>query len=899
MEFSNNRKRSQGDTNPISGTCKGQSAGGHGSLSTSDYISMNEINPNVSSENLLSPNTLDTFSPEISPSFSDGCTQDLSCDYVRKSRTYDCVMDSSPESLISPVNREQAWTPEMCHHSRLVNSASFPSFGTTHGLLREYQDPSANNREIIDYRNLTPQVPFVPSIAKSIPKKRIFLRKPKKAIKDLFVHKKPNREKAMTPCTPSREYGQTTKQTRRSSRCRESRACRKTHDTFSDSSSDDCANVCEDAVSLKSFGSQAGCGEIFADEEYLVSLEGMPKRKTGRGTSETLKQSPAAFQGGMEQLASPAHPEVLDLFGMWEAINRTVLLSQSSSQESNKTSTPISISSSSNEIAYDVENVLNKNMTEQENNLSHTLTLKSENQESTSDEGYCDCLSTEDHTGQSLTPIFTRKIPRDTYSGDALYELFYDPSEAEMTPIFDDELDLPSSIVELPSPDLPLSMYSFHIGSEENLAPPLSVDLISQDFLQSNWVGKDCLLKLCDTEISLAMGIVNWMKHRTLNSKKAELGSPGISTGTNGDVCQEEMFQTTDLTNVLSKTGVRASCSRDNIADLKLSKPCQVDGHFSVDTVQHQAGVVTTPESQPRTPTSHVCFRIFNINSPSTPSKDWESPAGCSPGSGTSSLFVLAINKESLCGSCKASLKHGAKELHLCHSCTSFIEQIKTSKLWPPANLYQARFAGSPQASLPSPSSSCGIASDISILSLVEQCANQMSSLKLNQYHHPSDQETRPVANQSSDTYQRKDHTRKCVKSKPKKKSNVTRKVSDKTHVKSSFSHVECRPSLMELEELTNNGSQNVVLETYKRPRDLQTNPFMDTDTSQASRPTSLPLTSATSSHFYKKEHHNAIKDKTHERSRRDRKLPGSRAVLSDSVTSEEKKMRQRFRTKK
>lgn len=907
MELMSNQKRSQGDKSPKTETSRSQCAGGHSSSDGSSvYLTLTENHPNVSSESSLSPHPLDVPSPEISPSLSDGWTQDISCDYVKKSRTHDCVMGITPDNSVSPENGDQAWTPAMCHHSRLVNSASFPGFGATHWLLHENQNTSASNREIIDYRNLTPQVPFVPSIAKSIPKKRIFLRKPKKAIKDLFIHKKHNSEKATSPCTPCREYGPTTTTTtkkKKSSRCRESRTSRKMNDTLSDSSSEGCSNVCEDAVSLKSFGSQAGCGEIFADEEYLVSLEGMPKLKTNRDIGETPKRSPVAFQGGLEQLASPAHPEVLDLFGMWETINRTVLFSQSSSQETNTSSTPISISLSSNKTAYPIENVTSKNTTEQENSLNHTMTPKSENQESTSDEGYFDCISTEDHSGQSLTPIFSRKFPRDTYSGDALYELFYDPSEAEMTPIFDDEMDLPSTVIGQPSPDLPLSMYSFHIGSEENLAPPLSVDLISQDFLQSNWVGKDCLLKLCDTEISMAMGIVNWMKHRTIKVNQAELGTPGIRTGDNGDVCQEEKVQTTDLGHAPNKAVLRTAHSRENITDLKLSRPCQGDvGHLSVDTVKHHTGVVTTPESQPRTPSSHVCFRIFNINSPSTPNKDLESPIGRSPGSGTGSLFVLAINKESLCESCKGSLKCGAKELHLCHSCTSFIEQIKTSELWPHADLYQAKLAGSPQALLPSPSSSCGIASDISILSLVEQCANQMSSLKLNQRQHLSDRETRAITNQGSDNYPRKDRTRKYVK--PKKKGNVTGKVGDNTNVKDSFNHVACSPSLLEMKRLglvTTLGSDNLVLETYKSPCYLQTNPIKDTDVSQASRPTSLPLTSATSSRFSKKEQRNAIKvkEKTCERLRRDRKPAVTGDGSSDSVTSEEKKMERRCRMKK
>ncbi|GAA6082970.1 uncharacterized protein amer3 [Tachysurus ichikawai] len=874
MEVSNKQKQSQLDKSPKTETSIDQYTGGHDSSHTSGHVTVSESNLNMSSENLLSPNTLDIPSPEIGPSLSDGWT------HVKKSRTHDCVMQIRPDIPVSPENRDQAWAPSVCHHARLVNSVSLPGFGATHQFLHKNQNTPANNRDIIDYHNLTPQVPFVPSIVKSIPKKRIVLRKPKKTIKDLFVYKKQNSEKA-SPCPPCHDCRPTKKETKKSMKCRESRTSHKMYDIHSDSSSEGCANVSEDALSLKSFGSQAGCGEIFADEEYLVSLEGMPKLKTNRDISETPKRSLVAFQGGMEQLASPSHTEVVE---MWDTINGTVLFNQSSDKETITTSTPIFPKSpSSNKTVY--PNVTSTNMTE-----NQTVTPKSENQESTSDEGYCDGVS--GHTGQSLTPVFSRKFPRDTYSGDALYELFYDHSEAEISPVFDDEMD-PSSIIGLPSPDLPLSMYSFHIGSEENLAPPLSVDFISHDFLQSNWVGKDCLLKLCDTEISLAMGIVNWMKYKAIHGNQTDFGTPVISTGSNRDVFHKEEVQT-QLGKVQSKAVRRTAHGRGNKTDLKLSKPFQVDAeHLSSDTMKLQAGVVTTPEIQTRTPTSHVCFRIFNINSTSTPNMDTESPVRHSPDSGTSSLFVLAIKKESLCESCKLSLKHGAKELHLCNSCTSFIEQIKTSELWPRANLYQAKLTGSPQALLPSPSSSCGIASDISILSLVEQCANQMSSLN---FSDPSVHETRAITNQGSDNYPRKDHTMKYVKSKPKKKGNVSGKVCDNTNVADSFSHVACKPSRM-----TDNKSDRSGLKTYKNRCVLQNNSSKVTDVSQASRPTSLPLTSATSSYFSKKEHCNTIKvkEKTCERLRRDRRPPVTRDGLSDCVTLEEKKMERRCRIKK
>ncbi|XP_017537969.2 uncharacterized protein amer3 [Pygocentrus nattereri] len=903
MELPKTQKQPQGGrsspkTDPEKGEIHGSQ--GHGPLMAPDHGTATLNNANVSRESLSIPDTLDMPPEELSTS-TESSTQ--ACSSVKKSRTHDCVI----ESAISPGYRDGAWTPTMYHPHRLVNSASFAGFGSTHMVLRENQNTSGSNREIIDYRNLTPQVPFVPSIAKSIPKKRIFLRKPKKTIKEFFVHKKHSGEKAMSPCV-SREHGPTSKRTKKPSRRRD--RTRTSQDSLSDSSSECCANVCEDAASLKSFGSQAGCGEIFADEEYFVSLEGTLKLETA---SETPRRSPvgAAFQGGKEQLASPAQPEVLDLFGMWETFNKTILFGA----DSNATSTPACLSPSTNKTANSLEDpsISGRSSEVKITELNANLeTPKSENQESTSDEGYCDYVSNEDHTRSSLTPVHSRKFPRDTYSGDALYELFYDPSEAEMTPIFDDEMDLTQSIIGQSS-DLPLSMYSFHVGAEENLAPPLAVDLISHELLQSNWAGRDCLLKLCDTEISLAMGIVNWLKQKTCKGSPAELGSPETTCGDNRDVCLEDKAQSTGLLNVPRGRALAANSREDILTDFKPRDSCQLDvGNLLVDTVKQHSGVVstiTTPESQPRTPTSHVCFRIFNINSPLTPTRDLQSPMAHSPGSGTSSLFVLAINKESLCESCKASLKHGAKELHLCHSCTSFIEQIKTSELWAHASLQQSKPAGTPQSVkgglLPSPSSSYGVASDISILSLVEQCTSQVSSLRINKYQNLSDYERRAITEPVTDAQPKKDHARKYLKTKHKKKAKTAAKgglhVSKCAHVKNGFNHEIHSPSVLEAEGLglvTTNDSDDLVLETYKSPCYLQTNPLHDTDVSQGSRPMSLPLSSNDWSEISRKEHHK-VKEKPHERSQRHRKPVPNRDGPFDSAFTEETKVERKRRMKK
>ncbi|XP_050951780.1 uncharacterized protein amer3 [Labeo rohita] len=862
----------------------------HKSQTTTNNGFVNTHSTDESTSSLPVPDTLDILSPGVSDTLSEGHRRLRGS--FRRSRTHDCVRGTGQQQAESPGYKDGTnWR----HHHKLVTSVSFSGFEAPLRLLRENRDTSGSSHEIIDYRNLTPQVPFVPCIAKSIPKKRISLRKPRKAIKDLFVHKRHKHEKAMSPSSPCCVAGEnvsTLKRTRKTVRHRErTTAGRRFNDelseTPSDSSSECCANVCEDAASLKSFGSQAGCGEIFADD--LVSPEGVLSPERNKVACEPLRQSPttAGFQGGKECLASPAHAEVLDMFGLWETLNRTVALGQSSKEtgHATKSTTPIAKSPSttkSEDVAANTPQPVESEIREFNTDV---ITPKSDNQGNTSDEGYCDYVSPsfEDHSRSSLTPVLSNKFPRDTYSGDALYELFCDPSEAEITPIFDDELDLKDSIVGQCS-DLPLSMYSFHVGAEENLAPPLAQDFVGQELLQSKWMGKDCLLKLCDTEISMAMGIVNWLKHRTDKSNPTELRSSKMISEETRDVCLRCKPQSAK---VRKPKGARTVNGRGDTVGVVPSK-------YNANTVM---STLASPESQPRTPMSGVCFRIFNIESPTTPGGDLQSPVVSSPGSGTRSLFVLAINKDSLCESCKSSLKNGAKDLHLCRSCMSLIEHIKTSDLWAHASL--PRTTQTPQPitrDLLSPASTCGIRSDISIASLVEQCASQLSSLKINFTQAHSSCEIKDVLVPEQGAKRSKEHSQKYVKSKHKKRPVAT--------TERGLHARRRKSSVLETEGLVPTSiSDDLVLETYD-PCDVESG---EADASQATRPTSLPLMASASSDFLCREDHhihhlNKMEEgnssKKKHRLRHHRKSAGN-SEGSSGVFQGDRKVERRSRMKK
>ncbi len=863
---------------------------------------VNTHSADESPSSLPVPDALDILSPGVCDTLSEGHRP------FRRSRTHDCVRETGQQQAERPGYKDGT---NWCHHHKLVTSVSFSGFEAPLRLLRENRETSGSSHEIIDYRNLTPQVPFVPCIAKSIPKKRISLRKPRKAIKDLFVHKRHKHEKAMSPSMPCLVVGENVpslKRTRKTVRHRErttagSRFNDELRETPSDSSSEYCAHFCEDAASLKSFGSQAGCGEIFADD--LVSPEGVLSLERHKDACEYPKQSPttAGFQGGTECLASPAHAEVLDMFGLWETLNRTLLSGQSSKApgHATKSTTPITKSPSTTKSEDVTANTPQPVESEIREFNTDVITPKSDNQGNTSDEGYCDYVSPgfEDHSRSSLTSGHSSKFPSDTYSGDALYELFCDPSEAEITPIFDDELDLTDSIVGQCS-DLPLSMYSFHVGAEENLAPSLAQDFVGQEHLQSKWMGKDCLLKLCDTEISMAMGIVNWLKHRTEKSNPTDLRSSTISSKDAKDVC---LRCETQPGRVRKPTkGAKIVNDKGDTVNFKESCQKSVDVLPSKYDVNTLMSTLASPESQPRTPMSGVCFRIFNIDSPMTPGGDLQSPVVSSPGSGTRSLFVLAINKDSLCESCKNSLKNGAKQMHLCRSCMSLIEHIKTSDLWAHSLPRSTPTPLPITRDLLSPASTCGIRSDISISSLVNQCASQLSSLKINSTQAHSSCEIKDALVLEQGAKWNKEQSKKYMKSKHKKRPVATteRGLHARHRLRRSSFSEDMKPSLLETEGLvTTNASEDLVLETYD-PCDVESG---DADGSQATRPTSLPLmASASSDCFCREDHHNKVEEGNPSQKKHSLRHHMKSAVNNEgpcSVFPGDRKVERRYRMKK
>ncbi|XP_050164536.1 APC membrane recruitment protein 3 [Myiozetetes cayanensis] len=468
---------------------------------------------------------------------------------VRKSKTHECVAEADKAEHRSPSSRacEEGFSGKP--KGRLVNSISFSGVSSSSSKKECVVSPSqsACSSQMIDYRNFVPQMPFVPAVAKTIPRKRISLKRSKKGLRDIF-HIRKNKPDSLTFLV-EKDKNLSSPGCKSELSGRLAKYLFKTGETFaadclsqdcsdselqSDSSYDCCTALCEDVASLKSFDSLTGCGEIFADESSAhLELENSKDLLLRRSKH---KDSPAmgSFQGGVEQLASPGQNETVEFAKFWDNINKSVRLHQSAlfekkllkvpGSDTEKIKSQAAISVTSPQVSPDKEGDNSKDSS------TETETPKSENQESTStsDEGYYDSFSPgqDDELKEAQTPGVPGRFPRDSYSGDALYELFYDPNEVKINPVLDDDLCASETVSEQ-AIEIPLSIYSFHVGAEENMASQPTLDIISQGFFHSSWKGKECLLKLCDTELSLTMGIINWLrKHSGLVSSPDSLQSP-------------------------------------------------------------------------------------------------------------------------------------------------------------------------------------------------------------------------------------------------------------------------------------------------------------------------------------------------------------------------------------
>ncbi|XP_041125897.1 uncharacterized protein LOC121326627 [Polyodon spathula] len=884
------------------------------------------------------------------------------CRSVRKSKTHDCVMGMGQHRRHGTTNDERV-TSSVRRRGRLISSISFSGFGIAQNsygrLLQENGSTPNYGRQIIDYRNFAPQVPFVPSIAKSIPKKRISLRKPKKGFRDLFSMKRHRHEKTMSPGISEKES--TLEGLRRRSKHWERVAGNATLQEFSgsdpllDSTYDYCSTFSEDVASVKSFDSQMGCGEIFADEEHHVHLEIARQKDPDKDRCEPRKPSRVveSFQGGVEQLASPAQTEVIDFLGLWESVRNTGLLKQEASTDSTMLHTPSLPPTPASE--HQINSPYDLQSSPEDTASAVIIMPKSDIQESisTSDEGYYDSFSPgkEENSKESITPCTSNRFPRDSYSGDALYELFYDADEPGMSPIFDDGTSVSESILGQ-SIDLPLSMYSFHVGAEENLAPPSALDVISQEVLQSNWKGKECLLKLCDTEISLAMGIMNWLKQKTDKVSSSELTQIG-SEEQKSNECHNTMGafpEISQITNIEAWNDTMDSTKTEEESMFNQERspaPDVVPTTLVEASLESVLSELDITRGHTETKTKFIINNSLNIleaDGYQAHSLNREvKKTASSPGAGANGIIIFAIDKESLCETCRKSVKHNSHEMHLCASCLSLIDHIKCTELLNntsnnvreslPVDL-RGNHPSLPLGVCESPMSPAKEAGDINITHLLEQCVSQVSSLKINSSSCKESEGKNPFFlsfGEESDVHEEKDLGAKKNKDviqnflKPKKhcSNDADRKSScanwtglhdgdpdvniiENTTSPSTtiFQSSPQEQKHLEIGLVTTNSLNELILETHLSPclsNSVSAN-LESENASQPLRPTYLPLSNSAYSEFASNltlDLDQARVAKQYDKPRRHRKSLFSRDGPFGYALSDEKKEDRKRRMKK
>ncbi|XP_051824068.1 APC membrane recruitment protein 1 [Antechinus flavipes] len=185
-----------------------------------------------------------------------------------------------------------------------------------------------------------------------------------------------------------------------------------------------------DVTSLKSFDSLTGCGDIIAEQdvdsisESVVSAERGPGRESAKRSSCLV-----TYQGGGEEMAMPEEMEEEEEEEEEEEDETMRHLSERADSAQEETAMYCLTRELVPHSCYLFEGAQPYANPEP----AELLTPQSDQQESApnSDEGYYDSNTPgpEDDCGDGLGPTKKDRLPRDSYSGDALYE-FFEPCDS-------------------------------------------------------------------------------------------------------------------------------------------------------------------------------------------------------------------------------------------------------------------------------------------------------------------------------------------------------------------------------------------------------------------------------------------------------------------------------------
>ncbi|XP_077011984.1 APC membrane recruitment protein 2 [Tamandua tetradactyla] len=198
-----------------------------------------------------------------------------------------------------------------------------------------------------------------------------------------------------------------------------------------------------DVTSLKSFDSLTGCGDIIADQEEEAGPS-CDKNGPGPGQPVLSKKTPGlvAYQGGGEEMASPDEVDDTYLQEFWDMLSQTEGQGQGPPEVAATAAAALEAKAGPEaskdvrcaDAARDASSVKRRRLhripieLHQKEEPKHP---EKEQQEGVpnSDEGYWDSTTPgpeEDSAGGGKKA----GLPRDSYSGDALYDLDADPEDA-------------------------------------------------------------------------------------------------------------------------------------------------------------------------------------------------------------------------------------------------------------------------------------------------------------------------------------------------------------------------------------------------------------------------------------------------------------------------------------
>lgn len=196
-----------------------------------------------------------------------------------------------------------------------------------------------------------------------------------------------------------------------------------------------------EVASLKSFDSLTGCGDIIADQEddsiTESTVSGERSRSGGKRASCFL-----TYQGGGEDMASPEDLDEECLQDFWRNNASEEICSTCNQDHTDLTADLTS--------SHNIDLLTSKSEQQasgMDTSIADVLTPQSEHQESVpnSDEGYYDSTTPGPEEGQEKAErLRADRMPRDSYSGDALYELFA-PDESLLSPHYESKSKLPAS----------------------------------------------------------------------------------------------------------------------------------------------------------------------------------------------------------------------------------------------------------------------------------------------------------------------------------------------------------------------------------------------------------------------------------------------------------------------